>query len=213
MWDATRRCIASPTGRPVSIHAPRVGCDKNSVSYSKVIGVSIHAPRVGCDQRLDVEEQYQDGFQSTHPVWDATHKLNSPGVGIIVSIHAPRVGCDAGGGQGRAECPGFNPRTPCGMRPSTVLSMGGSYMFQSTHPVWDATDCPTWRSITPSVSIHAPRVGCDAAYGRLFLFLLQFQSTHPVWDATSVGGCRFHEYKVSIHAPRVGCDNRHYHAR
>ena len=55
--------------------------------------------------------------------------------------------------------------------------------FQSTHPVWDATRCE-------SMSICRPI----------------FQSTHPVWDATFARPSIRHALQISIHASRMGCD-------
>ena len=79
-------------------------------------------------------------------------------------------------------------------------------LFQSTHPVWGATPGYWIISELDTISIHAPRVGCDnsgiARHRRLCYFnprtpcgvrpgliqkvsiLLEFQSTHPVWGAT-----------------------------
>ena len=79
----------------------------------------------------------------------------------------------------------FNPRTPCGVRRENYGNV--AYNFP--------------------ISIHAPRVGCDAAYfpealaamnfnprtpcgvrlqaGQFARLQLRFQSTHPVWGATS----------------------------
>ena len=80
-----------------------------------------------------------------------------------------------------------------------------------------------------TVSIHAPRAGCDAdavgrqAYGTSFnsrtpcgvrlkdylhlLALDEFQFTHPVRGATVRVGGKYVNYIVSIHAPRAGCDS------
>ena len=100
----------------------------------------------------------------------------------------------------------FNPRTPCGVRPSTSEGYTTDAIFQSTHPVWGATckiregessvkdfnprtPCgvrrPARRRLLADcrISIHAPRVGCDVSMGS--------------------GG---YIYQISIHAPRVGCD-------
>ena len=56
------------------------------------------------------------------------------------------------------------------------------------------------------ISIHAPRVGCDAVDARFYAILHTFQSTHPVWGAThGVALFQFGD-QISIHAPRVGCD-------
>ena len=124
-------------------------------------------------------------FQSTHPVWGATvaRKL-------------------------RTEPPtDFNPRTPCGVRPSNNSGWTDFNGFQSTHPVWGATNK------------HSTLVADK-----------EFQSTHPVWGATwdfpglVAVKCYFNPrtpcgvrpaapypnftvlFVISIHAPRVGCD-------
>ena len=119
------------------------------------------------------------------------------------------MGCDWG------LCPahrllllGFNSRTPCGVRPQQP---------------WQHTP-------TAQVSIHAPRVGCDADRSSVFMISLVFQFTHPVWGATRrpryvlnrsnrfqfthpVRGATQKSasplswLSVSIHAPRAGCDN------
>ena len=36
-------------------------------------------------------------------------------------------------------------------------------IFQSTHPVWGATDCSQLVRCIDNISIHAPRVGCDGS--------------------------------------------------
>ena len=67
------------------------------------------------------------------PAWAALSD-----VGLLISIHASRMGCDP---------------------METLLEHSG--VFQSTHPVWDATPR------------HAMAGAAEV-----------FQSTHPVWDAT-----------------------------
>ena len=101
-----------------------------------------------------------------------------------VSIHAPRVGRDlscALWGRGRSR---FNPRAPCGARHAdddVILAEEG---FQSTRPVWGATQDAAMLYLDYDVSIHAPRVGRD-------------RRKDIMLTATS----------VSIHAPRVGRDH------
>ena len=104
-----------------------------------------------------------------------------------ISIHAPRVGCDEKRAihSGRYEY--FNPRTPCGVRLIPSSYNRPKYGFQSTHPVWGATAAlrygvelwrfqsthPVWGATCKSfhrpndrtISIHAPRVGCDHGKG------------------------------------------------
>ena len=171
--------------RAISIHAPRVGCDGKPALQIQMAIISIHAPRVGCDGHLSHVCPFAFQFQSTHPVWGAT-------CGISIPCASPLH---------------FNPRTPCGVRPSKPSTGGGSTQFQSTHPVWGAT-----------MAEDQEEVG---TYG--------FQSTHPVWGATehlathpvevndfnprTPCGVRLFDYLrywvvggISIHAPRVGCD-------
>ena len=78
-----------------------------------------------------------------------------------ISIRAPRAGCD----QAAATKKGFMSE------------------FQSTRPVWGATDIKCARLMVLPISIHAPRVGRD----------------HYCATAREY-------YAISIHAPRVGRD-------
>ena len=83
---------------PISIHAPRVGCDDMSPCVWEPGGISIHAPRVGCD-----------GFgcgscadcQHFNPRTPCGVRLSYLTTGLDssskISIHAPRVGCDPDG--------------------------------------------------------------------------------------------------------------------
>ena len=123
----------------VSIHAPRVGCDRCRCFFSAgKIGFN---PRTPCGMRR-ANCKYTDcleWFQSTHPVWDATKEFRAKKLFRRVSIHAPRVGCDQVVPQRPNQGHSFNPRTPCGMRPGSRRKGNHYLLFQSTHPVWDAT--------------------------------------------------------------------------
>ena len=56
----------------------------------------------------------------------------------------------------------FNPRSPCGERPSRRCGKAYKQLFQSTFPVRGATsDSPTSCTVLRIVSIHAPRAGSD----------------------------------------------------
>ena len=81
------------------------------------MGISIHAPRVGSDRQLwrrDVpyarfqstlpvwgatylicSVSHDESFQSTLPVWGATSKDEEQVESLAISIHAPRVGSDS----------------------------------------------------------------------------------------------------------------------
>ncbi len=49
VWGATHHRAVVQSASVVSIHAPRVGCDRDLTEVYAVRTVSIHAPRVGCD--------------------------------------------------------------------------------------------------------------------------------------------------------------------
>ena len=179
-WDSQREARGL-----ISIHAPRAGCDQRrqaeawktkifqsthpvrgatgSVSSMTIhLMISIHAPRAGCD--LD-----GDGDRHGHP---ADFNPRTP-CGVRRSNHWQRV-----------HRWHFNPRTPCGVRPTSFSGEYVSSLFQSTHPVRGATatagDCgaatadfnprtpcgvrpmrPREQKRVMTISIHAPRAGCD----------------------------------------------------
>ena len=146
--------------------------------------VSIHAPRVGRDLRHDLV-----GF---------------PAKGV--SIHAPRVGRDAGEGRALDGAASFNPRAPCGARPGYLQALSQLPEFQSTRPVWGATNNRVQGFLQVRVSSHAPRVGRDRRRPALWSISASFNPRAPC-------GARLHHLRlqrpargVSIHAPRVGRD-------
>ena len=171
-------------------------------------------------------------FQFTHPGRGATahYGVDVPR-GRGVSIHAPREGCDSeililddqpsmfqfthpgrgATGSGAGFPPrelSFNSRTPGGVRRTTAKG----------------------RRARATVSIHAPREGCDTpsliivrqergfnsrtpggvrrSGGRLSTKATEFQFTHPGRGATDTDDLRRRSFDVSIHAPREGCDDR-----
>ena len=101
---------------------------------------------------------------------------------------------------------GFNPRTPCGVRPALRSAGIAIFAFQSTHSLRSATsdkkevrdhegvsihallaECDSGRknSIYLSVvSIHALLAECDWHRGALREFEIEFQSTHSLRSAT-----------------------------
>ena len=59
----------------------------------------------------------------------------------------------------------FNPRAPCGARHVSDLAFDlFEGEFQSTRPVWGATEGTQQNLCLLHVSIHAPRVGRDLSF-------------------------------------------------
>ena len=170
---------------PISIHAPRAGCDQQPPKIDRA-AINFN-PRTPCGVRQDVQRM----------VWRM----------IAISIHAPRAGCDTGDGVvvTKNEISIHAPRAGCDV--AIPDSFVYSLQFQSTHPVRGATGSARRRQVRSGISIHAPRAGCDNAWryitrrqtdfnprtpcGVRLRRCLQstqtatFQSTHPVRGATA----------------------------
>ena len=131
-----------------------------------------------------------------------------------ISIHAPRVGSDIKSPQKIGNHLDFNPRSPCGERQKLWKDCWQDWKFQSTLPVWGATQPKQAYDQETQISIHAPRVGSDVTIKAVFNGQNGFQSTLPVWGATAIleGDCSPSD--ISIHAPRVGSDfhSNYYHS-
>ena len=122
----------------------------------------------------------------------------------------------------------FNPRSPCGERPSGQLNnynvlisihapRVGSDRFWiyrhvvhviSIHAPRVGSDYLGGRrmQVNVHISIHAPRVGSDPGSDIYVVRKLVFQSTLPVWGATTLPTLSSGWISISIHAPRVGSD-------
>ena len=150
--------------------------------------ISIHAPREGCDESACGCSRPGGRFQSTHPARGATDFRLASDRAVYISIHAPREGCDRPCCTSETGRRYFNPRTPRGVRRRYFPSPSAAGRFQSTHPARGATPaCPveaqgveSFQSTHPArgatichwstdnlditISIHAPREGCDISY-------------------------------------------------
>ena len=94
VWGATPHAQCSQGGRIISIHAPRVGRDRDLLAVSSVR--RHFNPRAPCGARRieDISKHHALLFQSTRPVWGATCAVCHVPLRQRISIHAPRVGRD-----------------------------------------------------------------------------------------------------------------------
>ena len=101
-------------------------------------------------------------FQSTHSLRSATPTGDVPLRFEAVSIHALLAECDLYQLALSGYNIGFNPRTPCGVRPCGYFSNKNPQWFQSTHSLRSATSCKSFFNKPYDVSIHALLAECDS---------------------------------------------------
>ena len=82
-----------------------------------------------------------------------------------------------------------------------------TFEFQSTPPVWGATDAARDRRGLLVYFNPRPPCGGRLTASRRSFRLSVFQSTPPVWGATMGDKDLVRVLDISIHAPRVGGDS------
>ena len=158
---ATARRWLSNCGYPVSIHAPREGCDGNSEAIAR-LSSSFNSRTPGGVRRFGRAHYVSaDSFNSRTPggVRQAPEfgrrrrrkfQFTHPGRGATTRSRLHwRI------------LTSFNSRTPGGVRPEHTDSRSLGEMFQFTHPGRGATRTFSFTDLIRLVSIHAPREGCD----------------------------------------------------
>ena len=168
--------------------------------------ISIHAPRVGSDAIPQRAQPPRGHFNPRSPCGERHRRGRYACQAHHISIHAPRVGSD-GIINSRGSCrSNLNPRSPCGERLDSMLLTNISNIFQSTLPVWGATQHGNLYRNSQRFQSTLPVWGATSSSVITFSISLLFQSTLPVWGATSgLFACRA-GCTISIHAPRVGSD-------
>ena len=167
----------------ISIHAPRAGCDAyGGVQQTPPCNFN---PRTPCGVRLALPRtQYcRPQFQSTHPVRGATLKITRAHRPQRFQSTHPVRGATIVRRPGNTTRKNFNPRTPCGVRPGRCriarrlthfnprtpcgVRHGRSHRYPSRCNFNPRTPCgvrPSGSrsgSYSSTISIHAPRAGCD----------------------------------------------------
>ena len=145
-------------------------------------------------------------FQSTHPLRDATKVAEIQQDVIFISIHAPLTGCDFKSIINDLATADFNPRTPYGMRLERHSGHLNSPVFQSTHPLRDATGGGYTNLTILDISIHAPLTGCDGFTKRSMSKCAYFNPRTPYGMRLNPFIVRQQRATISIHAPLTGCD-------
>jgi len=137
-WGATSDRLHLRQRNRVSIHAPRMGRDKQRDAANRVSKVSIHAPRMGRD---DVVVEYETTgycFNSRAP-HGARLFTRAAGSRLRVSIHAPRMGRDWDRAQARRKLEKFQFTRPAWGATQQAQTLLNAVEFQFTRPAWGAT--------------------------------------------------------------------------
>ena len=113
-------CLNNLINHPISIHAPREGCDRKAFkSISKAKHFNPRTPRGVRQGPSGRCSRDSDNFNPRTPRGVRPRPPPSLCHSQSISIHAPREGCDHGKFEAYAYINDFNPRTPRGVRPST----------------------------------------------------------------------------------------------
>ena len=111
---------------------------------------------------LHTRQQGTAVFISTHAPLAGRDLFISVRFGIVtISTHAPLAGRDIFKLQLIADDKNFNPRAPCGARPSSLSHGGVVQRFQPTRPLRGATGSSCDMTIQQYISTHAPLAGRD----------------------------------------------------
>ena len=185
VWGATVRWKISP---PVTVEfqstLPVWGATRTASWYSSAERpFQSTLPVWGATRPNGRWQGMQELFQSTLPVWGATAGRKGDARMDWISIHAPRVGSDQRAEEHQRPAVNFNPRSPCGERPSSSAETSSRLNFNPRSPCGERP-----LSITP---YNPPK---------------NFNPRSPCGERR-VGRCRRQRARrISIHAPRVGSD-------
>ena len=153
-------------------------------------------------------------FQSTHPLRGATWQFHNSNP--LSANFNPRTPCGVrpSGGPLRGRGAHFNPRTPCGVRRERDMHGLHQDMISIHAPLAGCDQKGVYTERLVAISIHAPLAGCDPA---VLISIrpkwCEFQSTHPLRGATASVARRRAVQAISIHAPLAGCDLQQADAR
>ena len=165
-------------------HIPGWGATHGRFHGRAVFAISIHAPRMGSDQEtipIGLETQ----FQSTLPGWGATPIVARDVAHVQFQSTLPGWGATRHIATAERNIMLFQSTLPgWGATPSSQTTAVVFHVFQSTLPGWGATHLSEDYYPIYDISIHAPRMGSDFGTPSQRTVDCRFQSTLPGWGAT-----------------------------
>ena len=149
-----------------------------------IIEISTHAPLAGRDRTGRINDNTITEFQPTRPLRGATTVYLKQADASGFQPTRPLRGATGMVSKKCLKAFDFNPRAPCGARPSH--------------------HGPARRYI--NISTHAPLAGRDHTYCNYLTCFLEFQPTRPLRGATWKVNGALPEPSISTHAPLAGRD-------
>ena len=122
-------------------------------------------------------------------------------------LYTLRKECDGRKTANNNHHSGFNPRTPCGVRPNMMRSNTISDQFQYTHSLRSATSGGRFPRGLGVVSIHALLAECDKTRGLSSSDGSSFNPRTPCGVRRRAKCLTESDYLVSIHALLTECDS------
>ncbi len=126
-------------------------------------------------------------FQSTHSLRSATYFYHPAPASKNVSIHALLAECDYRQPACLPQSGGFNPRTPCGVRPRSSRAGATAQGFQSTHSLRSATapnliHCYSTKQIILCANLPKKTVIARLLFLSIYLSIFYSQCITPIAD-------------------------------
>ena len=166
-------------------------------------------PRTPCGVRRELCQNlmYSQAFQSTHSLRSATSRHKRKNIRKKVSIHALLAECDIRPLFAKEIEAGFNPRTPCGVRPFRHPALPQVREEVSIHALLAECDANAI-TLNKSKTGFNPRTPCGVRQDSIRHLdgISRFQSTHSLRSATILLSTFSLGYMVSIHALLAECD-------
>ena len=132
---------------------------------------------------------------------------------VEISIHAPRAGSDVRAPVITPPVFDFNPRSPCGERLQSSLSIFLMQLFQSTLPVRGATRASQLKAAYFQFQSTLPVRGATLVRRSICANASHFNPRSPCGERPKPRSEPEYMQVISIHAPRAGSDGTCFQLR
>ena len=169
----------------ISIHAPLAGNDADYLESAEVSSISIHAPLAGNDLFFFCCCNDSGIFQSTLPLRGTTVMATLDDPAALISIHAPLAGNDAVLVSQSPAHGDFNPRSPCGERPSSSIPSSSMMPYFNPRSPCGERLCWTTAHMQQAIFQSTLPLRGTTTFAAAYRSDLRFQSTLPLRGTTA----------------------------